>query len=151
MLTAGMRHGCDEFGVHGSDEAHDDAADDEGEDGAHGAGAGQPLTGEHDPAEADHGSEADEERIDRTEGLDEAVVSICCCCLRLTHGFLDTSLWVGEQILGRAAGMSRIAAVPIRQSSRILTVTGELSAHEVRRHDRRLQAPRRLPLGHRRS
>lgn len=35
---------------------------------------------------------------------------------------------MGEQVLDGAAGMSRIAAVPIRQSSRILTVTGELPA-----------------------
>ncbi|TGD30208.1 hypothetical protein EB835_13925 [Brevibacterium sp. S22] len=42
--------------------------------------------------------------------------------------FLETSLWTNEQMLDSAASTSRIAAVLIRQSSRILTVTGELSA-----------------------
>lgn len=69
MLTAGVGHRGDEFGVDGADEAHDDAADGEREDRPQGSRPGQPFPGEDDPAEADHRAEADEQGVDGASAL----------------------------------------------------------------------------------
>ncbi len=86
MLAAGVRHRGDEFGVHGADEAHDDAADGEREDRPQGPRPGEPFPGEDHPAEADHRAEADEQGVDGAERLDEAVAPVVRLCLLSAHG-----------------------------------------------------------------
>ena len=85
MLSAGVRHRGDEFGVHDADEAHDDTAGGEGEQCTERSGVIEPAAGQHDPAEADHRAEADEEDVDRAERLDESVAPILGCRVFVGH------------------------------------------------------------------
>lgn len=61
VLTTGERQRGSELCVDQADESHDGTADEEGDDGAARSRVLDPAAGQHDPAEADHGAEAEAE------------------------------------------------------------------------------------------
>ncbi len=74
VFAAGPGHGGSELRVGQTDENNGNAADDECDDGAAGAGALDPLAREQDPAPADHGAEGKGDHLAAGEYLAKARV-----------------------------------------------------------------------------
>ena len=62
-LAGGVGHGADEMPIDDPDGQQHEAADGKRQHGAHGAAAQQPVVHDDQPADADHGAEAEREEV----------------------------------------------------------------------------------------